>query len=312
MSSSLIAITGATGFVGTHLTEVLTQLGKPLRVLARQPDKVRFNDVDIVAGDLSSAAALAALCKGANTVIHCAGKVAACSREEFEAANVAGTQAMVGAASLAGVTRFVHVSSLAAREPSVSDYAASKRAGEDLVSCLGDGCSWAILRPPAVYGPGDRATLPLIKQLTQRLAIVPGTAQGRASLIHVRDLATAIAYLALEAPLEGTVYELDDGKDHGYSWRELTTAAGEAEGHKVSCVFLPKSLLKLASVIEVMLAKRGDRTPEVTPGKVRELYHPDWVCRHNLLQEQSRWHPSVPLVEGLRETASWYRAQGWM
>ena len=312
MSSSVIAITGATGFVGKHLTEVLTQLGKPLRVLARQPDKVRFNDVDIVAGDLSSAAALDALCKGADTVIHCAGKVAACSREEFDAANVAGTQAMVDAACLAGVKRFVHVSSLAAREPSVSDYAASKRAGEDLMSRLADGCSWAILRPPAVYGPGDRATLPLIKQLTQRLAIVPGTAQGRASLIHVRDLAAAIAYVVLEAPLEGTVYELDDGKDRGYSWRELTTAAGEAEGHKVSCVFLPKSVVRLASVIEVMLARRGGRAPEVTPGKVCELYHPDWVCRHNLLQEQSGWHPSVSLVEGLRETASWYRAQGWM
>jgi nucleoside-diphosphate-sugar epimerase len=312
MTNGLIAITGATGFVGAHLVDCLRQEGQTVRVLARNPAKVGRDDVEVIAGDLGSVEALSRLCEGAATVIHCAGKTAACSRAEFDAVNIAGTEAVLHAASTARISRFVHVSSLAAREPELSEYSASKRAGEELVTANEGGFSWIVLRPPAVYGPGDKATLPLIKQLTQRVALVPGTAAGRASLIHVRDLAAAIAHVAFDAGLGAAVYELDDGKQGGYSWRELSAAAGEAEGHKVMCVFLPKSVVKLAGAVEVVLARRAKRTPEVTPGKVRELYHPDWVCRDNLLQECSDWHPSVRLADGLRETASWYREQGWM
>lgn len=312
MASGTIAITGATGFVGTHLLDRLLGCGRPLRVLARDPSKVQSDRIEIVEGELSAPDALKRLCSGADTLVHCAGKTAACTAEEFEAVNRDGTRAVLAAAQEAGVRRFVLISSLAARAPEISHYAASKRAGEDLVRGAGGAFSWVILRPPAVYGPGDRATLPLIKQLTQRVAFVPGTTAGRASLIHVRDLAAAIAHVALDDGLNDAVYELDDGKQSGYSWRELSEAAGEAEGHKVSCIFLPKQVVKLAGAVELALAKRGRRTPEVTPDKVSELYHPDWVCRNNLLQHQSNWHPSVNLVEGLRETASWYRQQGWL
>ena len=312
MTNALIAITGATGFVGTHLVAQLREQGHSVRVLARRPEQVGRDDVEIVEGDLASGTVLSQLCQGASVVVHCAGKTAACSRAEFDAVNFSGTEAVLGAALKAAVPRFVHVSSLAAREPDVSDYAASKRAGEECVTGSNGTMAWVVLRPPAVYGPGDRATLPLIKQLTQRIALVPGSAKGRASLIHVRDLAAAIAHVTVRSELDGDVYELDDGKKGGYSWRELSTAAGEAEGHGVVCVFLPKSVVKLAGVVEVALARRANRTPEVTPGKVSELYHPDWVCRRNLLHERTDWVPSMALVDGLRETASWYREQGWM
>ncbi len=312
MTNAPIAITGATGFVGTHLVERLREQGRGVRVLARRPGQISRDDVEIVEGDLGAHDALARLCRGASVVVHCAGKTAACSRAEFDAVNSAGTEAVFGAALAAGVPRFVHVSSLAAREPDVSDYAASKRAGEDFVVGSAGTMPWVVLRPPAVYGPGDKATLPLIKQLTRRVALVPGTSKGKASLIHVRDLAAAIAHVTIDSGLDGAVYELDDGKQGGYSWQELSTAAGEAEGHRVICVFLPKAVVKLAGAVEVALARRANRTPEVTPGKVSELYHPDWVCRHNLLHESTDWNPSVALVDGLRETASWYREQGWM
>lgn len=312
MTTGTIAITGATGFVGTQLVQQLRDNGRSLRLLVRNPDAVQHADVELVRGDLASGQALATLCRDTSAVVHCAGRISACSRAEFDAVNETGTRRIVEAALNAGVGRFIHVSSLAAREPTVSDYAASKRAGEQVVQELGGNLAWVALRPPAVYGPGDRATLPLIKQLTQRIALVPGTSRGRVSLIHVRDLASAIAHVVLDEELPGGIYELDDGKQDGYSWCELGRAVGAAEGHRVSCVFLPKSMLKLAGVVELALAKRTGRTPEVTPGKVRELYHPDWVCRHNLLQEHSEWAPLVPLTDGLRETTTWYRRQGWL
>jgi len=312
MTTGIIAITGATGFVGTQLVEQLRNSGRSLRLLVRTPQAVQHSDAELVQGDLASTEALDALCVNASAVIHCAGRISACSRAEFDDVNVSGTQRILQAAQGAGVSRFIHVSSLAAREPAVSDYAASKQAGEQAVQQLDGDMDRIVLRPPAVYGPGDKATLPLIKQLTRRIALVPGTRSGRASLIHVRDLASGIAHVVLNEDLPGGIYELDDGKQDGYSWCELSRAAGEAEGHKVSCVFLPKSMLKLAGVVELALAKRARRAPEVTPGKVRELYHPDWVCRHNLLQEHSAWAPLVPLADGLRETTTWYRRQGWL
>lgn len=312
MANRPIAITGATGFVGSHLVGRLVEQGHAVRILARRPETVRRNDVEVIAGDLASHEALERLCADAQSVVHCAGVISAPSRAAYDLVNVAGTHAVLEAAKAAGVRRFVHLSSLAAREPDVSGYAASKRAGEEPVCDAGTAFSWVVLRPPAVYGPGDKATLPLIKQLTQRIALVPGTNAGRASLIHVRDLADAIVHVVEHDELSGAVFELDDGKEGGYSWRELTCAAGEAEGHKVACVFLPRSVARLAGAVEAALARRANRTPEVTPDKVRELYHPDWVCRHNLLQERSTWHPAVGLVDGLRETASWYRKEGWL
>ena len=307
-----VALTGATGFVGGHLIDRLIETGVSVRILARNPDAFHRGDVDVVKGDLASPDALRQLCAGADTVVHCAGRIAACSREEFDEVNVDGTVAMVEAAKAAGARRFVHVSSLAAREPTVSDYAASKRAGEIEVRRDEGAMPWVILRPPAVYGPGDRATLPLIKQLSQPIAFVPGSRDGRASLIHVRDLAAAIAHVVAEDTLAQGIYELDDGKRGGYSWRELSVAAGKARGRKVRCIYLPKSMVKLAGLVEVAIARRRGRAPEVTPGKVSELYHPDWVCRYNLLQESSDWMPAVGLSEGLKETTAWYRQQGWL
>ncbi len=307
-----VALTGATGLVGGHLVDRLVENGLSVRILARTPEKVGRDDVDVVKGDLASPEALERLCAGADTVVHCAGRITAYSREQFDEINVAGTVAMVAAAKAAGTRRFVHVSSLAAREPTVSDYAASKRAGEVEVRKDDGGMPWIILRPPAVYGPGDRATLPLIKQLSQPIAFVPGSRSGRASLIHVRDLSAAIAHVVSEDTLAQGIYELDDGKRGGYSWRELSEAAGKARGGKVRCIYLPKSMVKLAGLVEVAIAKRRGRTPDVTPGKVSELYHPDWVCRHNLLQESSDWVPAVGLSEGLKETTTWYRQQGWL
>lgn len=312
MTQADVAITGATGFVGGHLIDRLIENRLSVRLLVRTPEKFHRDDVDVVQGDLASPKALERLCAGADTVVHCAGRISACSREEFDEVNVEGTIAIVRAAKAAGARRFVHVSSLAAREPSISDYAASKRAGEVQVRGDDGEMPWIILRPPAVYGPGDRATLPLIKQLSQPIAFVPGSRMGRASLIHVRDLSAAIAHVVAEDTLEQGIYELDDGKRDGYSWRELSMAAGKARGRKVRCVYLPKSMVKLAGLVEVAIAKRRGRTPEVTPGKVSELYHPDWVCRHNLLQESSDWVPAVGLSEGLKETTTWYRQQGWL
>jgi nucleoside-diphosphate-sugar epimerase len=151
-----LAITGGTGFVGSHLIDLALAAGHEIKALTRRDQQAR-EGVSWIAGDLSSRDALERLVDGVEAIIHVAGTISAQSAAGFEIGNVAGTLAMLAAATAGGVHRFVHVSSLAAREPKLSLYGGSKARAEELVHS--SGLEWAIVRPPAVYGPGDKETL---------------------------------------------------------------------------------------------------------------------------------------------------------
>lgn len=312
--SEIIAITGGTGFVGSHLLKSLVAAGYRVRVLARDPGKVDLKDeaVEVVEGDLENGPALSTLCAGASAMVHCAGLISARDRPEFDSVNVAGTKRIVDACIADGVGKLVLVSSLAAREPALSDYGASKRAGETVVRETADALSWSIIRPPAVYGPGDRGTLPLIQQLTRRLAVIPGSSSSRISLIHAEDLAASIvSMLGPDAPTQD-IHEVHDGAIGGYSWKELALAAGKVNGRRVDCLFIPRFIVSLLAGIVVLGARITGRVPWLTPGKVRELYHHDWVCKVRLIDEATDWKPKIRFETGFAGTVKWYREHGWL
>src|SRR5262249_45654100 len=185
-----VAVTGATGLIGRHVVEHLGRAGWRVRVLTRRLPKFPDIAVEAVIGALDDARALSRLVDGADAIVHVAGLVKARSRAEFFAANATGTGNLATAARGGGRRpRFVLLSSLAAREPQLSDYAASKRAGETELARCGDGLSWSILRPPAVYGPGDREILAFFQALWRGIALLPTPRDGLLSLIHAADLA---------------------------------------------------------------------------------------------------------------------------
>jgi nucleoside-diphosphate-sugar epimerase len=169
-----------------------------------------------VQGDLQNGAALDDLTKSADVVIHIAGVIGALSRGDYFVANEQGARAIAEAAVRNGVKRFVHISSLAAREPQLSFYGASKNAGETEVQNFKTKMSVVILRPPAVYGPGDKGTLPLLRSLTQSFAVNTGNSEARFSL-----------YVMIGPNCRGAgnrrtgTVELDDGQRRGYDWWEL-------------------------------------------------------------------------------------------
>ncbi|MGI9462604.1 MAG: NAD-dependent epimerase/dehydratase family protein, partial [Aestuariivirgaceae bacterium] len=266
----------------------------------------------IVQGDLADKQALGELVSGAASVIHIAGAIAAPTRQVFDAVNVAGTANVALAAAEAGVGRFVHLSSMAAREPQLSDYAASKRAGEAALIDAAGAMSWTILRPPAVYGPGDEATLPLIAQLTRNHAVLPGATDNRTSLIHVDDLAAALIMLATSTTPRDTVHELDDGKAGGYSWRELVDIAARCENRQVKLHHLPRPVMTVAGYAAKLASMMTGKPAMLTPGKVRELYHPDWVAHDNLLSKATGWQPAIGFAEGFAATLDWYRRHQWL
>jgi nucleoside-diphosphate-sugar epimerase len=302
-----VAITGATGFAGRHVAAELLRRGHRLVALARDPVRATLpSEVRVIAGDLGNPAALAALVTGADCVVHLAGAVTALGREGYFRVNAEGAETLAAAAARASVGRFIHVSSLAAREPLLSAYGASKRAGEEAVARHGAGMSLLVLRPPALYGPGDRATLPLLKALTGRIAVIPGRRDQRFSLLHVRDLARLIAD-AVTSESDGT-FEVSDGRALGYDWSAIAAAAARVAGHPVRPFFLPRAVATgIAFCVEAMGHLSG-RPGMLSRGKVAELYHGDWVARG----------PGPPLgrtltfEEGFGETVAWYRQEGWL
>jgi nucleoside-diphosphate-sugar epimerase len=301
-----IALTGSTGFVGGHVVKALAEAGIALRMLVRQaPQEGDFAPSEFVIGALADEAALARLVNGCAAVIHLAGAIAAPDRETFFAVNSHGTEKIARAAMAASVPRLIHVSSLAARQPDISDYGASKRAAEDALLALGP-TGLLIVRPPVVYGPGDRATLPLLGQLTRRTAFIPGNKLARFSLLYVDDLAKFLV-AQTTGEIRGLI-EIDDGRVGAYGWTDLFAMAAESEGHRAKAVYVPQWLLEsLAWPVGRIGAVLKLRVP-LTPGKVRELYHPDWVARPSGPMPQG----AIQFAEGFRRTIAWYREQGWL
>ena len=298
-----IALTGATGFVGGHLLRRLVEARHEVRALTRREQPPAAH-VEWIAGDLADDAALDRLVSGCSAVIHVAGVLNAPDRAGFEAGNVAGTAAILKAAASAAVHRFVHVSSLAAREPQLSLYGASKARSEDLVAA--SPLPFAIVRPPAVYGPGDRETLDLFRMANKGLVLLPPA--GRLSLIHVDDLARLLIALVDPATESDVMLEPDDGQLHGYSQVQFGHMLGAAVGRKVRTISTPQPLLRFAARLDRLA--RG-KYAKLTPDRVAYFCHPDWVVS-SAQPAPDEWEPQVDTVKGLADTAIWYRAQGWL
>ncbi|MBC7504798.1 MAG: NAD(P)H-binding protein [Sandarakinorhabdus sp.] len=287
----IIAITGATGFVGRR---VLALAQTPIRALTRNPQPAHPN-VTWIEGDLANAAALDNLCNGATAVIHIAGIVNAPTRAAFDAGNVAGTAAIVAAA---GTRRFVHVSSLAAREPQLSMYGASKAEAEALVAA--SGLDWVSVRPPGVYGPADAEMLDIYKLAARGLYIAP---PGRLSLLHVDDLARALLALADGGPSQQRL-EIDDGATNGYSHPEFAKTIGAALERNVRIILLPLPMLQLAA--------RLGLSAKLTRDRARYIAHPDWVARGGNAALAGIWSPQINLADGVIDTVKGYRSRNWL
>ncbi|WP_084355926.1 NAD-dependent epimerase/dehydratase family protein [Novosphingobium lentum] len=302
----MLAITGATGFVGQALLDEAARQGIAVRALARRPQDPR-DGVEWIAGDLADGIALARLVDGVSAVIHVAGVVNALDAAGFEAGNVAGTLAVVEAAIAAGVPRFVHVSSLSAREPQLSAYGASKARGEKIVGA--SGLDWTIVRPPGIYGPRDADMFELFKLARRGVMPMPPDG-GRVSLIHVADLARLL--LALVPGGEDVThctFEVDDGQPGGWSHYEMARAIGHAMQRRPWVLHLPRRALDLVAKIDRRV--RGDKA-RLTADRVGYMCHPDWVVREAARVPSARWTAQISTRDGLRATAAWYRENGWI
>ncbi|WP_309643861.1 SDR family NAD(P)-dependent oxidoreductase [Phenylobacterium sp.] len=301
MAQRLAAVTGGTGFLGRWIVRELAANGWRVRVLARR-DVIhplwRDIEVEVVPGDLRDETALVRLGQGADLVVHGAGLIKASDRQAFFAVNEAGAARMARHTPAA----MLLISSLAAREPQLSDYAASKRAGEDAArAILGE--RLGVVRPPALYGPDDPETLPLFKLAASSPVLPLLDPRARLAMMHVADAARQIAALA-EQPM-GFTLALSDARPDGYGWREIMATAAATFDATPRFVRVPALALHAIAALGGFSA----RPAMLTPGKAREILHLDWsVASYEQMCDLPP--PLFDLPQGFLNSVQGYKTSG--
>ncbi len=317
-----VFVTGATGFVGSHLTQTLLSAGHEVYALVRRASAhqgLSIMGVHLVFGDLAEE--LPSLPQ-VDAVIHLAGLIKVRRPQAFYEVNEQGTRRLVEALSANPPDRFVYVSSIAARGPNVdgtsffakgpvSDYGKSKLAGEAVaLSGLKSG-SVVIVRPPIIYGPGDKETFTIFRLLKRGLFPVMGKGEMRASFVHVHDLAFALMVAAASRmPLHEPLY-LDDG-GAGHSAEKLVACGASIFGKHVRKLRVPLTILKFLCVCVDVSAKLLNFTPMLSRGKYLELREPYWFCENGMLRVAFSDRSQISLSDGFAMTAKWYEEQGWL
>jgi len=302
VNSQSVFITGATGFIGQRLVSALLEQGHSVRAMVRLgtvTDTRLPPGSEQVAVSLTDVDKLVDIVSESSAVIYCAGSVRGRNAAEFSEANIEGVRAMLSALErTANKPPMLLLSSLAASRPRLSDYAHSKYEGEQLLHGK-TSLPWTIFRPPAVYGPGDQEMLPILKMIRRGLLAHAGPRDQRLSLLHVDDLAGAImAWLLEPHRYAQKTFAIDDGTPGGYDWTGIGEAVSDG---KFRMIKLPRLLLDLTARANLLISSLFGYAPMLTPGKVRELVQPEWLCDNSEFSDASGWKPSLDLKQGTQQ-----------
>ena len=319
MKSRCVSITGASGFIGGHAARAFRTRGWGVRAIVRRGRRTAVpTDIQSREADLLDTTALAAAFAGSDVVVHAAGVVRAPTSEAFASVNVDGTRTVVAAANAVGA-RLVHLSSLAASGPGtvarpvreddapspVNAYGRSKLAGERIVRETA-AVPWIILRPSAVYGPGDAAFLPLVRLARRGLFLLATPEATPFSFIYVDDVADAVVRAAESAATKETLFL---GHPHAETAASLLSGIAACLGKRYRPMLIPPFIVRIAGWAGDLAWAIG-RRPAIDSSRVAEFNAPGFVCDVTRAQRQLGFSAAVGLPTGLARTVEWYRQQG--
>ncbi len=324
-----VLVTGASGFIGGHIVQALRAHGFAVRCLVRAASRLDFIQPtvsELARGDVTDAATLEPALEGVDAVVHCAGITQAPSRREYFRVNEGGSRNLYLACirRKQQIARIVHISSLAALGPStkdrslteespphpISDYGESKLASQRLAESFMCKLPIGIVVPPAVYGPGDDGFLIYFKLVQLGFMPLLGREERQVSLIYVKDLADAVVSVLRGEQTAGKTYLVEDGCIH--TWASVGEAIGHAMNLKPKCICLPLPLARSLGAIGDFGAKITGKTWLLNSQKVRDFLQKSWTCSSQRLHDELGFHPRYSLEQGVEETLSWYRKQGWL
>ena len=318
-------VTGATGFVGSHLAETLRRRGHEVTALARSSRKAEAlasEDIRVVPGDLHDAAALDRAAADQDIIYHVAGVVAARDEADFLRANRDGTQNILNAAERSGNPRFVLVSSLAAAGPSprgapltgsetphpVTAYGRSKLAAEQVVR--ESRLRWSVIRPPVVYGPRDREILKVFRLARLGMAPVFGDGSQELSAVHATDLAQALVAAGESVATIGGIYTACHPEV--FTSAEFGHAVARAMGRSVTTIRIPSPVGRALLSLTGASARLMRQVTILTTDKANEFFQPAWTGDPGPLTRDTGWQATYDLQRGMSDTYEWYRQAGWL
>ncbi len=322
-------MTGATGFVGSHLVDRLLTGGVRVRCLVRQGPPYEWLDekrVELVRGDCTVSADLPSAVRGVDVVYHVAAVTWAARASDYERNNVEGTQkllqAIVGHAP--GIRRFVYVSSQSAAGPTrtgrprnesdpdlpISPYGVSKLAAESHVLACSTRIPTIILRPSVVYGPRDRAFLPIFKLLSRKILIQFGSIDRLVSFCHVNDLVTALVAAGLYSGPSGASYYVSEPQPR--NWRDIEEIMANAMGVKPRRIVVGRRLLVLMGFIGQLYGAAFSRPVQINRMRMQELLETDWSLNPARLQNDLGVTAQYSIDTAMQELVRWYRRNNWL
>ena len=326
-----VLVTGATGFVGSHVVDILLARGLDVSYIARATSNHRWltgKPVTLVEGSLHDLGSLHRALDGVDVVIHVAGQTAGRNEADFLRGNQGATQNLIDAVRTyrPNLTRFVHISSMAVNGPAkdeehpnredqplhpITAYGRTKKLAEDVINEASADIPCTIIRPPAVYGPRDEATLTFFAAVAKGLAPMIGFDNKKVSLVHIRDLARGIVDASFHERTIGETYFISS--DEWYTWQKIADITGSVTGRKrLLTLRLPHPLVLAIAGTSGAFGRFAEKPPVLDYEKGIDMIQRYWICSTEKAHRDFGYKQEISLEEGILETVSWYRTQGWL
>jgi nucleoside-diphosphate-sugar epimerase len=322
-------VTGATGFIGSHLVEALVRQGAQVKCLVRNKNRlgwVRNSPVEYVVGDCREKTSLVQAVQDVDWVFHLAGATTAVSEKTYFEVNGLGTENLVYACikNNPGLKKFIYLSSQAAAGPNrsgggkkesdpcepVSPYGKSKLLGEELALARAGELPLVILRPCAVYGPRDKGFYTLFKSLSRHIKPCLSDHNQQISMCYVEDLVRAILLAGETQTESGEIFFLADG--HDYRMEEIGEIFAQAMEINALNLRLPGQLLFCMAFLAECVAKVTGKPSLISRGKVKEMLCRNWLCNIEKARAILGFTPLIALAQGAALTVAWYKKENWL
>ncbi len=320
-------VTGANGFVGSHLCELLKQEGYQVRCIIRSSSNTKWldhQDLDLHRVGLTDVDAVASVLQGADYLFHLAGTTKSIDEKGFFDGNVETTRIVLEAALKAELKNIVVSSSLAASAPAknlepvteetpsqpFSIYGRSKVAQEQLCKSYDDRLPVTIVRPPIIYGPRDTEVLLFFKMVNSSWVTQVGKAQKYLSAVYISDLVRGLKEAAESEKAVGETFFI--GSEEHYSWRQFSEAIAFKLNKKVRYITIPLFVLKIVAFLSEMLDRLRNRPATLNREKAKEMAQEAWICSPAKAGKFFNYRQETSLEEGISSTIDWYKKENWL
>ncbi|MBU0560890.1 MAG: NAD(P)-dependent oxidoreductase [Bacteroidetes bacterium] len=322
-------VTGASGFVGSHLVDLLLKEGHTVRTITRKSSSMKWleeKNIENYSCGLDDKNNLREVLTDADCLFHVAGVVKAKTKSDYYAGNVTTTKNLLDVLIEINsqIKRVVVISSQTACGPSlngvicteetpphpISTYGKSKLAQEELAKTYSNKLPITIVRPPAVYGERDTEIFLVFKTYKQGLMTLIGFAKKEVSLIHVQDLVEGIYLSSIKSEAVGKTYFISSKKY--YNWKQISSVIGEAFGQNAFELKIPHTIVYTIAAIAQFFSIFSSKTATFNLEKARDFVQSAWTCDISKAERELGFHPKVSIEEGIKRTIDWYTEQKWL